>query len=266
MAELQPSWDALVEAERSFARRSVANGTKAAFVSFLADDSILFRPRAVPGKKWMEENPAPASQLSWEPDFADISSGGDLGYTTGPWEVRRTPQDPPSAFGHYVTLWRKQANAEWKVELDNGIAHERVAKPTKVDAPQLGRELSTAASTAEADKARTAIRTADLRASASLQDYLAGDTRLLREGTLPAIGRPAAMTRLAGNPGSLTTSQIDLKLSGAADLAYSYGTAEFKPAGVSKQIEYANYLRIWKKQRDGSWQIVLDLLSPAPKP
>jgi ketosteroid isomerase-like protein len=197
LADLQPSCDALVDAERSFARRSVAKGTKDAFVSFLADDSILFRPRAVPGKKWMEEIPVTTSPLSWEPEFADISSGGDFGYTTGPWEARRTPQDPPSAFGHYVTLWRKQVSGEWKVELDNGIAHESVSRPAKVDSPRLPKQISAAATKAEADKARTAIRTAEQRATSSLDAYLAVDVRLLREGTLPAIGKPAAIKLLS---------------------------------------------------------------------
>lgn len=57
-----------------------------------------------------------------------------------------------------------------------------------------------------------------------------------------------------------------MKISNAADLGYSYGMAEFKPQDSSKQTEYSNYLRIWKKHRDGSWKIVLDMLSPAPKP
>jgi ketosteroid isomerase-like protein len=63
----------------------------------------------------MKENPAPTSQLSWEPEFADIAKAGDLGYTTGPWEVRRTPQDAPAGYGHYVTMWRKQpmVNGRW---------------------------------------------------------------------------------------------------------------------------------------------------------
>src|ERR1043165_4031926 len=92
-ADARLVWDSLVEAERSFARTSITKGTKDAFMSVLAEESIIFRPRAVNGKKWFTENPGATTQLSWEPEFADISAGGDLGYTTGPWEVRRTPQD-----------------------------------------------------------------------------------------------------------------------------------------------------------------------------
>jgi hypothetical protein len=106
--------------------------------------------------------------LSWEPEFADIAAAGDLGYTTGPWEVRRTAQDSPSAFGHYVTLWRKQADGVWKAELDNGIGHQRAAKPAKVESPALPRDLGKSLSRAELEKAKNSIATADKRVPASL--------------------------------------------------------------------------------------------------
>src|SRR5689334_20260277 len=148
-ADLRPSWDSLVEAERSFARTSVAKGTKEAFLGVLAEDSIIFRPTAVPGRKWFQENPPASSQLNWAPEFADIAAAGDLGYTTGPYEVRRTAQDEPVAFGHYVTLWRKQPNGEWKVVIDNGISHDRSPKPAKVDSPVLRKQVGAAKSKAE---------------------------------------------------------------------------------------------------------------------
>src|SRR5262245_2445266 len=118
LASLKTELDSLVGAERDFARLSLARGVRDAFLANLAEDSIIFRPNAVPGRQWFENNPPPATlRLEWEPEFADIASTGDLGYTTGPFERRRTPQDPP-AFGHYVTLWRKQADGKWKVALD----------------------------------------------------------------------------------------------------------------------------------------------------
>jgi ketosteroid isomerase-like protein len=264
-SDLRTDWNSLVDAERSFARTSLSKGTKEAFLSVLAEDSVLFKPRAVAGKKWMQDNPAPTSQLSWAPELADISRAGDLGYTTGPWEFRRSAQDPPTAFGHYVTMWRKQSTGEWKVELDNGIGHTKAQQPYKVDSPKLAAGNGPA-STSEIGKANASIQASDRTASASLGSYFADEMRLYREDHFPFIGKVAATKHLSQNPGTLTTSPIASMVSASADLGYTYGTAEFKPRDVSKQMEYANYLRIWKKQRDGSWKIVLDLLSDAPKP
>jgi len=83
LADLRSEWNGLVEAEKSFARTSVARGTKEAFLAVLNDESVIFRPRAVPGRKWFQDNPASPLQLSWEPEIGDIASAGDLGYTTG---------------------------------------------------------------------------------------------------------------------------------------------------------------------------------------
>jgi ketosteroid isomerase-like protein len=262
LADLRSSWNTLVEAERSFARTSITKGTKEAFLSVLSEDSVIFRPRAVAGRKWTQDNPAPMSQLSWAPEFADIASAGDLGYTTGPWELRRTAESPPEAFGHYVTMWRKQAKGEWKVEIDYGIGHERAARTEKVDAPPLPKNIGKPAAAAEIDRAKIAIAAADGSAPRSLATYFANDVRLYRNGSFPFIGKAGAQKRLAEMAGSLTCVLIDVKISSSADLGYTYGTAEIKPEDASKPVESSNYFRIWKKQRDGSWKIVLDLLNP----
>jgi ketosteroid isomerase-like protein len=266
MADLRAQWNSLVEAERSFARTSVAAGTKDAFLSVLADDSIIFRPQAVSGRKWMSDSPGTSSRLTWEPEFADISRAGDLGYTTGPWELRPNPSGPPAAFGHYVTLWRKQSTGTWKVELDIGISHGQAKNQDRVDSPPLSKTTESALPKTATDQAKTVVARADKTASASLADYFAPDVRLYRDGSFPAIGKMPAEQLLKDRKGNLNCSPLDLRIAASADLAYAYGTTEFKPQGESKPLEYANYLRIWKKQRDGSWKIVLDLLSPAPKP
>jgi ketosteroid isomerase-like protein len=266
LADLQTSWNSLVDAERAFAQTSVSTGTKEAFLGVLAEDSIIFRPHAVTGKKWTAENPAPTSQLIWEPEFADISAAGDLGYTTGPWQARKTPQDPPAAFGHYVTLWRKQQDGQWKVVFDLGIGHGGAPKPSMVESPQRAKDAAPAKPKSEQDAAMKIVAASDKAASSGLMNYLADDGRLYRDGALPFVGKSSAQKRLVQVAGALTSTQRDAHISQSADLAYTYGTAEFKPSDASKNSDYANYLRIWKKQRDGSWKIALDLLSVAPKP
>src|SRR3712207_3032360 len=120
----EASLRSLVEAERAFASLSEAKGVKESFVANLADDGILFRPRPVAGKKWMEERPARPGVLTWRPAFADVARADDMGYTAGPWEFRpQTLKDKPVAFGHFVTVWKRQADGRWKVAVDLGIGH-----------------------------------------------------------------------------------------------------------------------------------------------
>ena len=119
---------AMVETERAFSRASEDRGIRESFAEFIADDGILFRPTPVFGKKWMQEHPLPASTtrplLSWQPIFAAVSRAGDLGYTTGPWQFKNDIKDAKaSAFGNFMTVWKKQADGSWKFVLDLGISN-----------------------------------------------------------------------------------------------------------------------------------------------
>src|SRR6187401_3495573 len=78
-ADLKSEFESLVQAERAFSDLSLKSGVRDAFLGNLADDGIVFRPTAVNGKQWFQNNPVPAGQLTWQPEFADISNSADLG-------------------------------------------------------------------------------------------------------------------------------------------------------------------------------------------
>lgn len=126
--------ESVVNTERAFARNSEEKGTRDAFMAFIADDGILFRPTAVRGKQWMTKHPLPPSEkrdlLSWQPIFADIARAGDMGYTTGPWQYKNDIHDAkPSAFGNFVTVWKKQADGSWKFAIDLGTSNPQPEQP-----------------------------------------------------------------------------------------------------------------------------------------
>lgn len=113
--------EALVAAEYAFAAAAKANGTKPAFLEHLADDAILFRPAAVNGKAWWEEQPLRPGLLAWYPAYAGIAASGDMGLSTGPWEFWPPDATEPYGFGHYISVWQLQPDGQWKVVIDTGI-------------------------------------------------------------------------------------------------------------------------------------------------
>jgi len=124
--EMTPAIRAIVEQERAFSAASVAKSTRDAFMEFLADDSLLFRPGPVPGKMFIRNRPAPPGKLVWAPTFADAASSEDIGYTTGPYEFRKAEMtEVPQSWGHYVSIWRKQRDGVWRVEVELGVSHEK---------------------------------------------------------------------------------------------------------------------------------------------
>ena len=113
---------ALVAAERGFAATSVESGMRTAFLDWLAEDSIVFRPQAVDGRSYFEASPEAPGALLWEPAFAEVSPAGDMGWTSGRYESRRSgPEGDTLQHGRYLTIWRRQADGAWKVALDTGV-------------------------------------------------------------------------------------------------------------------------------------------------
>ena len=264
----------LVEAERAFARTSVEEGTRHAFLEFLADDAIVFRPTPTNGKEWFAPRPESSRTLAWQPVFADVADTGDLGYTTGPYSVSDST-GALLAHGHYVTVWRLQADSTWRVEIDAGSSHpqpetpapDRIASPddttTSEALNKLYREsarvnlLKTDRDMAEASAAQGSV--------AAFSAVLADSVRFYRSGAFPQIGKAAMEAMLARGAGVLSWVPVNAEVSQAGDLGYTYGLATFRASTDDSTAASSTYLRIWKRPPDGSWTLVLDLAAPLPE-
>lgn len=60
--------------------------------------------------------------LTGEPDMVSASASGDMGWTSGRYENHRKDSSGTIVQkGRYLTIWQRQANGTWKVELDTGV-------------------------------------------------------------------------------------------------------------------------------------------------
>jgi ketosteroid isomerase-like protein len=265
----------MVETERAFSRASEEKGTREAFTEFIADDGILFRPTPVFGKKWMQEHPLPASPtrsvLSWQPILADVSRAGDLGYTTGPWQFRKDIKDArPTAFGNFMTVWKKEANGSWKFVLDLGISNPEPKGAAPMFEPGSSQTKGKIEKVAH-DAARSALlnfdrefskTSADHGAREALLVYAAKDVRLYRNDHFPFVGKMAAADALAPLTSEWTWKPSFADVSSSGDLGYSYGIYELKDKNGAVS-EKGNYARVWKKV-NGTWKLVVDVADPLP--
>ena len=266
----------LVDTERAFAKASGEKGTRTAFMEFIADDGILFRPTAVKGKQWMVEHPLPPtpkrSVLSWQPIFADVSAAGDMGYTTGPWEFKQNIEDDkPTDFGNFVTVWKKQADGTWKFVVDLGISNPQPASSPSVWQPAATRKSGKPTTKIDAVTEQSVLirRERDFSNASAKQgavkaflNYSASDARLFRNDNFPFVGKSAAAKALATNKNVWTWEPAFADVSRSADLGYTYGSYELRN-NDAVLTEKGNYLRIWKKQ-NGPWRVVLDVTNPLP--
>jgi ketosteroid isomerase-like protein len=272
-AQAQSALQDMVKTEQAFSKMAEEQNTRDAFLEFIADDGLLFRPGAVNGKKWMQEHPAPASDknplLAWQPAFAGMSVSGDMGFTTGPWEFKADRSDEkPSGYGHFVTVWKKQADGTWKFVVDLGISHPMPGGPQTLWQPDDTNKKTKFKAVDHAIALEALLERDRNYASAQLKQdlatvyraYAARDVRLYRLNNLPYIGIQAATEALATAKDPITWRPIGGDVSIAGDLGYTHGTYEVTD-DTKQVIQKGSYVRIWKK-RNGMWRIVMDVANP----
>lgn len=119
----------MMAADNAFSDMSIAKGAHAAFLAYMSDDVRLFDGDHPPiiGKaavaQYYAANPeTPGTRLEWMPVEADASPDGVLGWTRGTWIFTSKKKDgsPIRLTGYYVTEWRKQANGQYKFNVDLG--------------------------------------------------------------------------------------------------------------------------------------------------
>ncbi len=270
----------LIEAERAFSRTSEAKGIREAFLTYLAPDAVVFRPGPVEGRPIYEKmDPANPAVLTWEPEVAEVAASGELGYTSGPYQVRPGRGTEPTGFGHYISVWKKQTDGTWRVLLDIGVQHGRppsldpretvvtpaaefVARPlSPADLRDEERAFGVRAGSFENEVGKKGRRKA-------LAAFATDDIRVFRPGQFPAVGMRAANGLIRAGAGGIsassmrrsTTYQVGLAWSG--DLAYSYGTSASGKGGAKDDTTAT--LRIWRKDGSGTWRIGLDIELAVP--
>jgi ketosteroid isomerase-like protein len=125
--DLKKEKEKLMETDRLFSKTSEEKGFGGAFALFTAEDARIFQNKLMPiiGKdeivKFLTDNVK--ATIAWEPYFVEMSASGDLGYTLGKSQSTVTGASGKKtvSYGHYVTIWKKQPDGNWKLVFDTGI-------------------------------------------------------------------------------------------------------------------------------------------------
>lgn len=116
----------LKNSDAEFSKLSAAKGPLEAFLAYLTADAYLMQPDQIvlsgQNAVFAQYGSFPkGGSLTWEPDVAECSEAGDLGYTTGKYWSKRTVKNIPRTLeGTYMTVWKKQSNGSLKVIADLG--------------------------------------------------------------------------------------------------------------------------------------------------
>lgn len=259
----------MVDAERKFYQTGQEKGTRAAFLEFLAEDGIVFRPGPVNGKEAWSKRPETGLDLVWEPTFAVMARSADFGFDTGPAKWKANKSDAKfSGYGYFISVWKKQKDGSWKVALDCGgetpepagkteslrtIANDKESKG-KTDPEAARKKLAEAqqkfAEAAKADSGQAALAVAS------------EDIRVYRADRFPAVGLSTGGGLLLGRGKKIVVETLGGDMSRSGDLAYTYG--RYSTVEVDA-IEQGHYFQIWQTDALGAWKLVLDWQQPLPE-
>ena len=110
----------VADTERAFVATMKARD-HAAFVSFLADDTVFFSgPTPLHGKQavaefWKKQYAKPQAPFSWEPSEVEVLDSGQLAFSSGP------VYDPDGKLvSKFSSIWQLDASGKWKIVFDHG--------------------------------------------------------------------------------------------------------------------------------------------------
>lgn len=127
--DLEKTKAELMAVDSAFSALSAREGSVAAFHAYIAEDGRALPQQGYPrsrddfARMLQEEGDDPGStQLTWEPLMADAAASGELGYTHGRYTFARTDESGETSYtyGYYVTIWKRQADQQWRFVLDAG--------------------------------------------------------------------------------------------------------------------------------------------------
>jgi ketosteroid isomerase-like protein len=260
----------MAETERAFAKTATVKGWRDAFLDFFADDAIAFASGVTSAKDGLRKQPSTPFtifELVWEPRLGDVARSGELGWLTGPsTSINHSAKDSRPGHGCYLSIWRKQADGNWRVFIDVGAnspepvtfapGFNRIAFGDRYTGSDT-KDVATQ-SLAHADRELNERITA-VDASKAFAERLTPASRLHRPGTAPLTGGDTITRWLSDNASASTATSGSAEAAASGDFGYTYGSYEIKEPKPSKGA----YVRLWNRDAAGRWWLMVDVAQPA---
>lgn len=268
--QIDPDLSLLIREEKAFAAKAVETDVPTAFLAYLDSAGVIFNGEgAVNGIAQYNQAPKGGKDLlKWYPLIGHVSRGGDMGFTSGPFQFFADRTQGAVGSGYFFSVWKKNTAGQFKVMLDGGVIHSQNATEVFERYPEPQSNTSYAyilpvpkindgdPQPWKADDAFSVA--AGKNADQAYKQFLANEVVLLRSD------RPFGKSK-ADALGTLTQQQIQSYqfirsgqgISREGDLAYCFGKA--KAVKGDKTVE-GFFTRVWQHRPEG-WKIVAEQVS-----
>jgi ketosteroid isomerase-like protein len=98
--------------------------------------------------------------------------------------------------------------------------------------------------------------------------YFAEDASEVENGGEIVIGKANIRKSLEPWDVNLTWTPVKAEMAASGDLGYTFGNYVLKANDKDGHpvVHYGKYATVWKKQKDGSWKVVMDMGNSSPDP
>ncbi len=122
----------VIETDKAFSDYSQEHGMAESFYKYASPKAVMLRDNSYPIigneniKALLSSTEKTNHILTWEPQYADVSSSRDMAYTYGYYKYIT----PDSTYrGCYVSIWKKDMHDQWKFVFDAGSSGLGKEKP-----------------------------------------------------------------------------------------------------------------------------------------
>lgn len=260
--QAQPNEQKIYDTERAFQKAVADKGISAAFLEFMAPHAVMFSPGPVNAHDLWRGRAGSTETLTWNPVIIVASSNGLLAYSIGNSIYKaKGVADTTSFPGHYITVWSRRPDGEYRAVLDTGINHEAAAARASWTPGAASTETNEKRISAADSSTGFYSAVPSVGAAKAYKTYLADDAVVLREGKLPFFGKKAAVKYFGDEKPRLRFAKRKSFIE-SADLAYVYNSyTRLDNSGA--EVENGQFIQVWRF-RDGLWKIVADVLVPVP--
>ena len=250
----------LVDAELAFARMSLEQGIRAAFLANFSSDGVVFEPAPVRLRAAWAARPqsvdAKAVRLEWQPAQAGVSRSADMGFTTGPSKLTDARRPQFVRHGVFFSVWQRDARHVWRVGIDIGTTTPEAPDFVPLGAAPRAAYVGKTAYSAQRS-ALLALERRPVTSKHAYADLLALDARLYRDGILPIAGRAAVAENVASRAMRIEWLPFEVRMSRSADIAATYGS--FHASGGSDGDRDGYYVHVWLRDARGRWRLAYDI-------
>lgn len=242
----------LRDAEMAFAKLSAETSTKKAFLKNLDSSGVIFnRGNIVNGVKAWSRAPEATGKLIWVPTISFVSGDDQLGFTSGPFEMRNAALDSVVGSGQYTSVWKRNSEGEWKLMADLGTAFQPSAYPSQ-SLYQFNEKLkpdNTITDIISIDSAFNAE--CERNGVAAYSDRVARRFVLNKSEKTPLQKWDSVWAELTSlHP--VVFTPVSSGLAKSRDLGYVYGR-------LQHDGKTGNYLRVWAHTKKG-WILLIQVM------